>query len=129
MAANAEAVRSYVEALARGDVDAAGEHLADDAVLHVPGRNPSSGPKEGKEAILSFMRGIVERSGGGLNMDIHDLLSSDDHVVLLGTRSIGSLRAPAAIVYHLDGDKISSIWPHELDQHAVDEVLSGGGSS
>ena len=50
--ANARMVRAFYDALAAGDVERAAAHLADDAVLHVPGRSPNTGDYEGAAAVL-----------------------------------------------------------------------------
>ena len=125
MATDAEVVRAYIEALSAGDMDAVAERLHDDIFLHVPGRNPTSGERRGKEDVLDFLRRMSERAGGRMAVEVHDLLASDDHVVALVKRNLAGADTRAAIVYHLRDGRITGIWPHEGDQYAVDEAMGG----
>ncbi len=116
--ANADIVRSFVGALQRKDAEAAGGFLADDAVMHVPGRNRFSGDKEGRGEVVGFVQEFPVS-----DIEPHDVLENEDHAVVLVRRKIAGADAPAAVVYHVRDGKISSIWIHEQDQYAVDEAL------
>jgi uncharacterized protein len=122
---NAEVVRAYVGAVGGGEADRAVELVTDDVVMHVPGRNPISGEVRGRDALLTMLREVFERSGGSFGLEIHDILASDDHVVALLERTIAGIETRVAVVYHLRDGKIAEIWPHEQDQYALDEALSG----
>ena len=117
--ANADIVRSFVGALQRKDAETAGGFLTDDAVKHVPGRNRFSGAKEGRDAVVRFIEEFPVS-----DIEPHDILENQDHVVVLVRRKIAGADAPAAVVYHVEDGKISSIWIHEQDQYAVDEALA-----
>ncbi len=121
---NEAVIRSYVEALASGDLDAVGQLLADDVTFHIPGRNPMSGEKRGREEALAMFRGMMERSGGPITADVHDLLANDEHAVALVTRTLAGVEARAVIVYHVREGKIGEVWVLEADQFALDEALS-----
>lgn len=125
MATDTEVVRSYIDGISRGDMDAIGEALADDVVFHIPGRNPTSGEKHGRDEALAMFRTMLDRAGGSMKVDVHDLLSSDDHVVALVSRAIAGVDTTAAIVYHMRGGKIAELWSHEGDQYAIDEAMKG----
>ena len=115
---NGEIVRSYVQALAGGDTDAVRGLLAEDAVMHVPGRNRLSGKKRGADEIVAFVEALDVS-----DIEPHDVLENDDHVVVLVRRKIAGVEADAAVVYHVRDGKIGSIWLHEQDQYAVDEAI------
>lgn len=124
---NENVLRSYLDALGRGDDELVREALADDVRLHVPGRNPLSGEYRGVDDFLSFF----ERLGdvvSGIEVEIHDVLASDEHVVVLVRRQLerqgdsGQFRAVS--VYHTESGKIAEVWDHEMDQYALDEFLS-----
>lgn len=123
---NEDVVRTYLSAMSAGDMDAVRAHLADDAVLHVGGRNPMSGEKHGADEILATLTAIAERSGGAIRPELHDLLASDDHVVALVRRTIGGVDATAAVVYHVADGRITEIWPHEQSQYELDEAMGAG---
>lgn len=123
MGSNAEVVREFLDATSKGDLDGISERIAEDAVFHIPGRNKMSGELKGHDTVVAFFGRIIEMAGGRMETDVHDILASDDHVVALVTRTIAGVRAPAAVVYHLEDGRIASAWPHEADQHAVDEAI------
>ena len=125
MASDTEIVRTYIGAVSAGDMDAIGSSLSDDVVFHIPGRNVTSGEQRGKEAVLAMFRTMRERAGGAMQVEIHDLLASDEHVVALVKRSIAGLDTQAAVIYHLRDGKIAEVWSHEGDQYAIDEAMSG----
>ena len=116
---NAEIIRSYVQAIASGDTEAVRGSLDDDATMHVPGRNGFSGEKRGPDEIVAFVETFPVS-----DIEPHDVLEKEDHVVVLVRRKIAGVDAPAAVVYHVRDGKIGSIWVHEQDQYAVDEALS-----
>ena len=47
-----------------GDLPALLDLFADDAVWHVPGSRALSGEHRGRDAIIAFLRGTAERTGG-----------------------------------------------------------------
>jgi uncharacterized protein len=73
---NEDIVREYLRAFNEGDLDRVSELLADDVVIHFPGRNPMSGEKRGKDEVMSFFRVMIQRAGVG-PPEIHDVLVSD----------------------------------------------------
>jgi ketosteroid isomerase-like protein len=122
---NEAVVREYLRAFNEGNLDRVGELLADDVIVHFPGRNPISGEKRGKDEVMSFFKTMMERAGvGSLPPDIHDVLASDDRAVALMTRLVAGINAPVAVVYEIRNGRIVEVWPHERDQYAVDEALS-----
>lgn len=120
---NEQVVRDYIDALERGDLDAVGSMLADDVVFHMGGKNPMSGEQRGADKAVAMLRGILDRMGGKVEVDLHDMLASDEHVVALVRRNIAGVDARAAVVYHVRDGKITEVWPHEADQYAIDEAL------
>jgi ketosteroid isomerase-like protein len=123
MATDEEVVRGYIAAISAGDLDGIGAAITDDVVVHIPGRGPTAGVKRGRDEALDMFRLMAERAGGTMVVDVHDLLSSDDHVVALVSRSIAGVEAPAAVIYHLRDGKIAGVWSHEWDQYALDEAM------
>ena len=120
---NEDVVRSYIASLGAGDMDGVRKHLADEIVMHMGGRNPMSGDKRGPDEVVGTFEAITERTGAPISTELHDLLSTEDHVVALGRRTIAGVDAPAAVVYHLADGKITEIWVHEARQYELDEAL------
>ena len=67
----------------------------------------------------------METSGGTFKAEIHDLLASDDHVVVIvkesATRNGNSAEVDEVHVWHLDGGKATEFWGIPKDQHYADE--------
>ena len=119
--------RSYIDAVGRFDLGTASSMVPEDVIMHIPGRNPMSGEIRGREGLIGMFEGTHDLSGGRMPVpEVHDITSSEDHVVALLTRTIAGVEARAAVVYHVMDGKITEIWPHEQDQYALDEAVSGG---
>ena len=71
-----------------------------------------------------MFKGVLERSGGAMPVEVHDLLESEDHVVALVRRTMAGVDSRAVIVYHVADGKITELWSFEGDQYAIDEAMS-----
>jgi uncharacterized protein len=123
----ASVVRTYQEALQRGDVAAAAAMLADEVVFTIPGRNRLSGDYLGKPDVVDRMLPLLGREFTPLTVSDHDIVASDDHVVVLW-RLVGSLAGReidthGATVFHVEGGKITRGWVLEGDQQVVDQFF------
>jgi uncharacterized protein len=120
-------VQRFAQAMVDRDVAAIAECLADDVVIHVPGRNPLSGEHRGKGQVLHRLFQAWEEAFGSLHIDVHDVLSTDEHVVLLSDRRAErdgtEVRMRAASIYHVRNGRITEAWLMEWDPYALDEFL------
>jgi SnoaL-like domain len=125
----ADRYREAMERLAGGDAGPMAGLITDDIVYHQIG-----GPTiEGKEALLADMQayeGMAEWS-----IDIHDVLTSDEHLVALveatvtsGDRSISYRTAE---IMHIDEDgKVTERWAFSDDTQEIIDFfakLAAGG--
>jgi ketosteroid isomerase-like protein len=121
-------VRRFVDAMVRRDVGAIADSFADDVVFHISGRNPLSGDHRGKQEVLTRLFQAWEEAFGGLEIEVHDILANDEHVVVLSDRRASrdgrTLKMRAATVYHVRGGKIAEAWLMEWDPYAIDDFLS-----
>ena len=79
-----ELMTDYLAAAKRGDWDTAFGFLADDLLIHIPGRSAFAGQRFGKEAAVDYISSIRERyRNGAIELEVIDMLSSDERVVLL----------------------------------------------
>jgi uncharacterized protein len=109
---NAKLARESFAAMQRGDTQWMSDHLADDVVWHVGGNSKVSGEMRGKDTVLQM---TTAATGGEGNIDIHDILASDDHTVILGT---AHLVAPDGDrvdykfvnVFHIEDGKVTEAW-------------------
>jgi ketosteroid isomerase-like protein len=122
-----DVVRRFAQAMMDRDVAAIAACLAEDVVVHVPGRNALSGSHRGKGEVLTRLFQAWEEAFGGLQIRIHDLLVSDDHVVLLSDRTAErdgrAVEMRAASIYHVRDGRSAEAWLMEWDPYALDEFL------
>jgi ketosteroid isomerase-like protein len=121
-------VRRFVEAMVARDVGAIADCFADDVVFHIPGRNPLSGDYRGKAEVLTRLFQRWEEAFGGLEIEVHDVLADDRHVVVLSDRrarrAAREVEMRAASIYHVHDGRIAEAWLMEWDPYAIDEFLA-----
>jgi ketosteroid isomerase-like protein len=61
---NAETLSRLYDAFAAGDVETAAAFVADDYILHVPGRSNNAGDYWGPEGLRTFMSNVLGYNGG-----------------------------------------------------------------
>lgn len=99
--------------LAEDDMDAVAGLLAEDVQWHVP-----DGDHRGREAVLAYMKSSFA-AADTYELDRHDTLESDDHVVVLGTvrasRGDISFESPYVWVFHVAEGRITEGWTLPFD--------------
>ena len=96
---------------------------------HVSGTSPLSGDYKGIDAMFEFFGRVFTETGGTLKNDVHDILASDTHEVVLLSQSAErngrKLTANAVQIVHRDDEeRITESWFIAEDQKAVDEFWS-----
>jgi uncharacterized protein len=127
---NAALVREGFQAFEKGDVQWMDAHLADDVIWHVGGNSKWAGSYEGKAKVLDFFARQTQALGGAPALDIHDVLATDDHVVVLGTASATAPGGSSAEwkyvqVFHIRNGKAAEVWGLAENDAAVDPFLDG----
>ena len=124
-AEDAAVVRRGYDAFSRGDMGTLQELFAPDIKWHANGRNRLAGTFEGVGNVIENFGRIAAESGGTFKVEIHDLLASDDHVVVLGRfsgdRQGAHLEGNYSHVFHLSGGKVTEAWVVNEDPYATDE--------
>ena len=85
MHANERFVRSLYEALARGDGRQLASALTPSTQWIMPGRGVLSGTYTGPDEIFGLWKRIAEQSGGGLQLELRDVVANDNITVALVT--------------------------------------------
>src|SRR5947209_4974800 len=81
---NAEAMRKGYEAFSRGDMDALRNELfSPDIVWRQGGRNQTAGEYRGADEVIGLFGKLFQLTDGTFRVQVHDLLTSDEHVVVL----------------------------------------------
>ncbi len=121
-------VRRFVDAMVARDVGGIADCFADDVAFHIAGRNPLSGDYRGKAEVLTRLFQRWEEAFGGLEIDVHDILANDDHVVVLSDRRASrgprDVKMRGASIYHVRDGRIAEAWLLEWDPYAIDEFLT-----
>ena len=125
---NAEVARRAYDAFHTGDMATMSELMASDVVWHSPGSNPLSGTYRGREEVFGLFAKLAEGTDGPMQMNIHDILASDDHVVALvevtASRGDRRLEGRAVHVMHVSDGRLTEFWNFPEDPAAGDEFWS-----
>ncbi len=126
---DAAVVRSAYEALSRGDMATFAGLLHEDIVWHESAAG-MEGDYRGREQTLEFLARVFRESGLEMtSMHIHDVLASDEHVVILHedgmTMGGRSLSAKYVDVYHVRDHKLAEHWHLALDPKADEAFMVG----
>ena len=76
--------RGY-EAFTTGDFETTLWLMSPDIKRHVGGRHAVSGDHEGRDGVHGFFGELFKITAGSFRIDVHDVLASPDHAVVLGT--------------------------------------------
>jgi uncharacterized protein len=126
---NATLVREGYEAFQRGDMQWMDEHISDEVVWHVGGNSKWAGAYEGKPAVLDFFRRQMQAMGGQApDVDLHDTLADDDHVVQIGTARAkaqdgSTVEWKYSQIFHIRDGKVTEVWGMAENDAAVDPFL------
>jgi ketosteroid isomerase-like protein len=125
---NVTLVKEGFEAFQKGDMEWMDQHLSDDVVWHVGGNSKWSGAYEGKAKVLDFFARQTQALAAPPSVDVHDVLGTDDHVVVLGTASASaadgsSVEWKYTQVFHIKDGKTTEVWGMAENDAAVDPFL------
>lgn len=120
-----ELLKTGYEAFSKGDLDTVRERFAPDIRWHIPGRSQLAGTYDGIDEVFGFFGKLIELTAGTFTIEIHDMLGSDDHVVVLakesGDHGDQHLDSNEVHVWHITEDgKAKEFWGIPEDQYAVD---------
>lgn len=126
---NAALIKNAYKAFARGDVAQAFAAFAPDILWHVPGRGPLSRDYRGHAEVGGFFQKFMELSSGTFRIQIDDVLSKADRVVVLCTECAerGGRRwsSPQVHVWTVEDGHATVFWQYQGDQQTEDEFWSG----
>lgn len=123
---NAARVRALFAAFAEGDLGTIQATIPEHAVWHFPGRSGRlAGTHRGREAILQFLLGVPQLTGGTFHLELEDVLANDAHAVALfrghGTRAGRTLDNPTCLRMRIQDGQVVELWEFVWDLFAVDE--------
>jgi len=126
---NVEMTKKGYQAFNEAHIEGVMDVLADDIVWHIGGENPISGDYKGKEALMGMFGKFAQLTEGTYEADVHDILASEEHTVVLGTYTAtrhGRTRSARFVdIIHPGPDgKAKEFWRFFDDAAAEDEFLS-----
>jgi ketosteroid isomerase-like protein len=120
------------DAFARGDLGTVFDVLAEDISWHVPGRGPLSGDYRGHKQVLAFFERFLGLSQGTFHIDIDDVMSHGERVVVLVTESAHHddlvWSSPQVHVWTVKNGKATVFRQFQGDQQSEDEFWSEAAS-
>lgn len=124
-----ERTRANYEAFDRGDVGQVLDQMADDIVWHVAGQSRLAGERRGKQAVIEFLGELAQITGGTYKLKVHDILASEDHVVVLAGESAErngeTFENNVVHVAHYDSEgRTKEFWAIEEDQEKGNRFFS-----
>ena len=145
---NVTAYRRTADAFRAGDREALAALIDEDVVWHIPGSGPMAGDIHGREALFRFFDRLRDMTEGTFMIEEHDVLGTDDHVVIghsrhghgLGLRHHDHVVAlsnwsavregiPLSVdvvgVFHFRDGRQQERWNHASDMAALDRLLGG----
>jgi len=119
--------RRTVDAFRAGDLDAVAATIDDGVIWHLPGTTCLAREIHGRDAVLAFLKEIMNRTSGTFVLNDISITGCDDHVLAvqrLGARVDGEERLfDATSVMRFTGGLQKERWLHISDQVAFDEFF------
>ena len=125
---NVAKYREVHEKFSAGDYESIFDALADDVVWHQIG----APTLHGKEAVRESMAGI-EGAGVEFDVDIHDVVGNDEHVIGLVEATVGiggeNFTYRTAEIAHMKDGKVTERWAFSDDTQRITDFFGsmGGG--
>lgn len=82
---NERLLRDAYDAMAKGDGRTLAGLLTPETAWVIPGANKLSGTYRGPDAIFGFWKEVARQTGGGLRLEVRDVLANDNRGVVLVT--------------------------------------------
>ena len=125
---NVAVAREGFDAFSKGDTKWMDEHISDDVVWHVGGNSKWAGTYQGKQAVFDMFARQMQAMGSAPDVEIHDVLGNDDHVISLGTAKATGPDGSSAEwkwvqVFHIKDGVTTEVWGLAENDAAVDPFL------
>ena len=122
---NAVAVRKGYDAVARSDIEAIREVLAERVVWHEPGRSVLAGDYKGVDEVLGFLRRLQKLSGGTFRAELVDLLVDAERVTafqrITGQRGETTLDTVDVVDFEIHCGRVTEVTVYQSDTYAFDQ--------
>ncbi len=125
---NIDMTRKGYQAFNEAHLDEAMATIHEEILWHNGGDNPISGDFRGKEAVTEMFARFGQLTEGTYEADIHDVLASADHTVVIGTYTAtrhGRTRSArfVDVIHPAPDGRAKEFWRYFEDQAAEDEFF------
>ena len=115
MSENIKIVRSYFEAVAKGDFDTVGSLFAEDIVWHQPGEGIQSGTYSGKADVFAHLGNFMKWSDGSFAIDDIEYIADNGDLVTAtihfkAEKAGKKLDMNGVDLLRIENGKISEVW-------------------
>jgi ketosteroid isomerase-like protein len=123
-------IQAFNSAFSRGDMGALDQFFTENIVWHLTGTGPLAGSYQGVAQVMGLIGKMSELSGGTLQHELHDVLASNDHIVVLATVSAqraGKQQLQDNVVHVIHGSghgTATEIWTTHSDPAAQADFWS-----
>jgi uncharacterized protein len=126
---NAQRLRRGYEVFADRDLDTLREFTSPDIVWHSAGTSRIDGVFTGRDDVFEWFARLQKEAGGTQQIEIHDVLANDEHIVALvqwsARRGDKALNQRAVHVFHVNPDRqLTEFWGFTEDTNDWNEFWS-----
>jgi ketosteroid isomerase-like protein len=126
--ANALVLEKFYSDFAKGDFAAMLAICADSIAFKVPGKSPVGGKYDKANFVQGFIDKLMEISGGTLKLEVHDIMASDRHAVVLASdrlvRNGKEMEYRTAHVWRFENGKPVAWYEYPQDLYLYDAIWS-----
>ncbi len=121
---NIELVRRTHAAIAAGDMATVAATFAEDVAWHAAGSGVTSGSKQGRDATMAYLGGLMTRAEGTLAIDVVDIGGSADYAYHLQhshAERVGKVIDHDVMqVFRIGNGVVVEVWEFFPDTNMVD---------
>lgn len=126
--ANAELLEKLYSDFSKGDLASVLAACADSITFQVAGKSKLAGKFTKETFGPGFVAKLMELSGGTLKVEVHDILASDRHAVVLAsdflTRKGETIQIRTAHVWRFENGKPVAWYEYPRDLYQYDSIWS-----
>lgn len=125
---NAELLKQFYGCFAKGDLNGMLEVCSEDVTFQIPGRGKLAGKYDKATLGPQLIQRISELSGGTFKLEVHDIMASDRHGLVLATDTVMRNGRPheyrAVHVWRIQNGKLVAWYEYPRDLYQYDAVWS-----
>lgn len=125
---NAELLKKFYVSFARGDLAGMFAVCSDDVTFQIPGKSALAGKFNKSNLGPMVLQKLTELSGGTFHQEIHDIMASDLHGMVLTTNTLtrsGTRHEYRAVhVWRIQNGKLVAWYEYPRDLYQHDAIWS-----